>query len=388
VPLGDQGSARSAVLAELGGSPEATQEVLRYCENRFDLEKVPSAPVFPMTDEPHVIFWRSHVGQHGADAFAALRARLPQLCIPIRDRISKAPAYADVMRRGKPFQEEAFGGTLKLECPAQMELVIREHPAGALPVFITPHRPDFVTLIRALAFHHEPGPTNASVNAQMISGLLNWERVREYQNSWIAKQGVAGMVRWNEEMQRVASAEKWRFYDRLMVVCEQPYSSLTTKQLGLDMEDDQWLRTSTCLRLEHEFTHYATKRLYGYMSLNLFDETICDWAGMTAALGRFEGQLFLQFLGLEDWPRVRPGGRVYSYCSELAGEAFSLICRLMIRVADGLEKLSRAKYVEQERVRFLIALTRLTLELLAAEDRQDFFQRSYEEAAQLLMVPR
>jgi hypothetical protein len=379
---------RTAVLAELEGSPEATQEVLRYCENRFDLEKVPAAPVFPMTDEPHVTFWRSHIGRHGTDAFAALRARLPQLCIPIREGMSKTPAYGDVMRRGKPFHEEAFGGKLTLERPAQIELVIREHPAGALPVFITPHRPDFETLIRALAFRHEPGPTNASVNAHMISGFLNWERVREYQDSWIAKHSVAGMVHWNEEMQRVATAEKWRFYDRLIVVCEQPYSSLTAKQLGLDMEEGQWLRTSTSLRLEHEFMHYATKRLYDYMSLNLFDETICDWAGMTAALGRFEGRLFLHFLGLEDWPRVRPGGRVYNYRSELSEEAFSLLCRLIIRVAEGLEKISRAKYVEQERSRFLVALTRLTLELLAAEDRQDFFQRSYEEAGQLLMVPR
>ena len=222
----------------------------------------------------------------------------------------------------------------------------------------------------------------------MISGFLNWERVREYQSSWIAEHGVASMARWGEEMQRVATMEKWRFYDRLMVVCEQPYSSLTAEQLGLDMEDDQWLRTSTCLRLEHEFTHYATKRLYDYMSLNLFDETICDWAGITAAFGRFEGRWFLHFLGLEDWPRVRPGGRVYNYCSELSEEAFHLICRLMIRVSEGLEQLSRANYVEQERVRFLVALTRLTLELLAAEDRQDFFQRGYEEAGQLLMIPR
>ena len=105
MPLGDQRSARSAVVAELEGSPEASQEVLRYCENRFDLEKVPAAPVFPMLEEPHVTFWRSHVEKHGADAFAALQTRLPQLCIPIRDGMSQTPAYGEVMRRGKAFQE-------------------------------------------------------------------------------------------------------------------------------------------------------------------------------------------------------------------------------------------------------------------------------------------
>ena len=382
--LRDQLAERQAVLAALGGSPAAIQQVLRYCENRFDLEKAPIAPIFPMTDEPHVADWREYVDQSGPDVFSALQARLPQLCIPIRAGISTTPAYAAVVRRGQPFDAAAFGGTLSLECPTALQLNIHEHPAGALPIFVTPHRPDFETLHRALALRHEPVAINASVNAQMIAGLLNWDRVRRYQSRWMAQHGMAAMAHWGKEMQRVATTEKWRFYDRLMLVCEHPYSGLSAQQLGLDLTEAQWLHTSTRLRLEHEFTHYTTKRLYDYMGLNLFDETICDWAGMTAALGRFDGQWFLQFLGLEDWPRVRPEGRVYTYCQELDSEAFALQCRLMVRVAAGLEALSRTYYAEQDRLRFLLTLTRMTLELLAAEDRDSFFLRAYEEAARLL----
>jgi hypothetical protein len=274
-----------------------------------------------------------------------------------------------------------------LERPAQLRLIMHEHPAGALPVLSTPHRPDFETLDRALAFHHEPVPIHGSVNAHTIAGLLNWDRVSRYQALWLSQHGSAALAAWGKERQRVATAEKWRFYDRIMLVCEQPYSDVRAPQLGLEMTDERWLQTSTHLRLEHEVTHYATMRLYGYMGLNLFDETICDWAGMTAALGRFDSRWFLQFLGLEDWPRIRPDGRVHAYCQALDQEAFALQCRLMRRVAAGLAWLSQTYYRESERWLFLLALTRLTLELLAAESREHFFLRAYQEAQQLLALP-
>jgi hypothetical protein len=384
VDLHDQLAARQAVLAALGGSPQAIEQVLSYGENHFAREKMPAAPVLPLRDEPHVADWRAYMEPPAIDVLAALQTRLSQLCIPVRQGISRTRAYDEVVRRGQPFQREAFGGALTLERPAQLRLVLHEHPAGALPILVTTHRPDFVTLTQALAYRHEPVPVNASVNAQMIAGLLNWDRVRRYQQHWLAQHGLAAMAQWGQEMQRVAGTEKWRFYDRLMLVCEQPYSGLSATQLGLDMAEAHWQRTSTVLRLEHEFTHYATMRLYGYMGLKLLDETICDWAGITAALGHFAGQWFLKFLGLEDWPQVRQGGRIHTYCQELDQEAFALQCHLMVHVAAGLEALSRTYYVVQERWRFLLALTRMTLELLASESREDYFLRGYQEAAELL----
>lgn len=384
VTLPDRLSTRRAVLTELGGRPETIQKVLAYCENHFVPEKAPTAPILPMFDEPHLSFWRSFIHEHETNCFQALQARLPQLCIPVRAGISKTPAYTGVLGRGLPFDENAFSGMLALERTAEIQVTIREHPAGALPVFITRHRPDFEMLVRALAFHHEPGPTSGSVNAQMVSGFLNWERVRQYQSEWIGRHGIGAINQWGQERQRVATTEKWRFYDRLMVVCEHPYSNVTANDLGLDMDEETWLGISTTLRLEHEFTHYATYRLYGYMSLNLLDETICDWAGMAAALGRFEGRWLLQFLGVENLGHIPQGARIRTYCSDLDQDAFQLVCRLMTRVAAGLEQLSRANYTESERVRFLIALTGLTLELLAADDRQDFFLQAYDDARRML----
>jgi hypothetical protein len=382
----DRLAVRRAVLARLGGSVEAIQQVLHYCENPFALDKVPHVPVFPMTDEPHLAVWRAYAAQQGQDTLAYLQARLPQLCIPIGAGISKIPAYDEVMHWGKPFRAEAFGGTLTLAQPHQLHLVIHEHPAGALPVLLTCHRPDFETLDRALAFHNEPVAIAASVNAHTIAGFLNWERIHRSQALWTAQHGQAAVATWGQERQRIAATEKWRFYDRLILVCEHPYSDLSAQQLGLDMTEEQWLQTSTHLRLEHEFTHYATLRLYDAMRLNLFDELLCDWAGMTAALGRFEARLFLQFLGLEDWPRVRPEGRVHSYCQELDAAAFALQCHLMVHAAAGVEALSRQYYSKKERDLFLLALTRLTLELLASENKEAFFLRGCQEARQLLAL--
>ncbi|HEY2379668.1 MAG TPA: hypothetical protein VGK48_00680 [Terriglobia bacterium] len=376
--------ARRAVLAQLGGTPETVSKALEYCENHFALQNLPPPPILPLPDEPHLTFWRAHLQQYGSEAFAALQSGLPQFSIPLRAGISKTAAYKAVVHDGLPFQEAAFGGCLTLERPAEIRLVIREHPAGALPVLIIKHRPDFEMLIGALALHHEPGQTNASVNARMISGFLNWERVRGYQAEWIGAHGLAGINSWPKERLRVATDEKWRFYDRLMVICEHPYSNSTASALGLDMNEQRWLETSTVLRLEHEFTHYATYRLYGYMALNLFDETICDWAGMMLALGRFDSRRLLHFLGLESPGQVRPDGRVLTYCQGLDENSLRLICELMRRVAEGLEELTTANYVEKDRVIFWLALTRLNLELIAAEDRQAFFQESYAAAANLL----
>jgi hypothetical protein len=169
-----------------------------------------------------------------------------------------------------------------------------------------------------------------------------------------------------------------------MLVCEHPYSSLTAGELGLEMDEEEWLQTSTVLRLEHEFTHYATYRLYGHMALNLLDETICDWAGMTLALGRFDAQRLLHFLGLENPDQVRPHGRIHAYCSELDPNGFDLACRLMRQAADGLEDLSRTYSDKVDRAVFLLALTRMTLELIAGQFRHSVFLESCNEAEKLV----
>jgi hypothetical protein len=373
--------ARREVLGQLGGRRDTLEEVLRYCRNPFDAAKAPPPPVFPMTEEPHVEAWREYLRPTPTDFFACLQSRLPQLSIPIREGISSTEVYRDVIRRGKPFGGELFGGTLSLERPDLFRFFVGDHPSGALPVLVTPHRGDFETLDRALGFRNEPVPINPSVNAHTVAGFINWDRVRRHQAAWMA---ASGGTSWGSEMERVLKNESWRFYDRFILLCAKPYSGVASEALGLDLDERDWIETSTALRLEHEFTHYATKRVYQEMNTNLLDELICDWAGITRALGRFRADWFLTFLGLERFPIVREGGRALAYVPGLGEDALALVFRLTPKAALGVEELHELYYAEEERPRFLLALTRLTLELLASGERKRFFLEAYDEAGSML----
>jgi len=380
----DQLGIRRRVLTELGGSATAVERVLAHTENHFDVGRVPGPPVFPMPDECHVADWRGYAAACGSDVLAFLRERLVQLRVPVRPGVSGTAEYADVVRRGRPFAAEAFGGQLALERPGDLLLSVQEHPAGALPVLMTRHRPDFVTLDRALAFRSEPVEVGPAVNAHLISGLANWDRLRRYREAWLAEHGAADGEAWMREMRRVIAAEPVRFYDRLMLICVHPYSAVSPRQLGLDMDEATWLDSSTVLRLEHEFTHYALMRLYGRLGQSLLEEMICDWAGITAALGQFEARWFLTFLGLEAWPTVRPDGRMHTYRGGVDGDAFLLLCAVTVRAARGLEAISRKYPRPEDRLRILVALTRLTPELLACQEREDVFASAYAEANRLV----
>jgi hypothetical protein len=378
---------RESVLRSLGGDPAAIPEVTAYCESKFRAV-LPPAPVFPLAEEPHVADWRRYAQEAGDHAFAYLRERLAQLQIPVREGVSKLPAYADVVQRGLPFEASAFDGTLALDEPEGVRLLLHEHPAGALPVLVVPHRGDFETLVRALAFRGEPKPISPAVNAQLVAGFVNWDRMRRYRAEWSAAIDPS-MVEtlWPMEMGRVASGEKWRYQDRFMITGVRAYSSVGAAALGLELPDAEWVDRSTTLRVEHEFTHYATQRVYGAMSLNLLDETIADFMGATYALGRFRGAWLLAFLGLEDGPQVREDGRMRTYAGDLSPAAFDLVARLMIAAAPRLEEIGQRFYDARERGRFLLALASLTLELYAAPDALALFEQAYVQAASLAGPP-
>ena len=98
----------------------------------------------------------------------------------------------------------------------------------------------------------------------------------------------------------------------------------------------------TALRLEHELTHLATKRLLGEMRLNLLDELVADCMGMVAALGLFDAQLFGLCLGLDPNGAPLPAGRWRTYVPDLdAGDAHQAL-RLVMERARELQALLQA----------------------------------------------
>jgi hypothetical protein len=331
--------------------------------------------------------WRRYTAEAAGRPFEYLGRHLPQLTIPVREGISKLPAYADVTLRGQRFDASLFGGRLELSRPDEVRLLIHQHPAGALPVLVAADRGDFETLVRALAWRGEPRPISPAVNAQIVTGFVNWERMGRHRTAWAA-QVDPSMVEslWPVEVARVAASERWRYQDRFIITGVRPYSGVSASRLGLEMTEEEWLERSTLLRVEHEFTHYATQRVFGTMSLNLLDETISDFMGMTYALGRFQADWYLAFLELEAWPEVRADGRARTYAAELSPAGFNLLCEVTVRAARNLEAIAARFYDPQQRGRFLLAAASLTLELLADGEAGELFGEAYR-AAELLTGP-
>jgi hypothetical protein len=251
-------------------------------------------------------------------------------------------------------------------------------------VLLAPDREDFERLYRALVCRSEPVPVSPAVNAQMIAGLVNWDRVHRVRASWAEGRDPDEVARaWPAEMRRVAATRPDLFYDRLVLLCSAPYGGRSARDLGLDLSDDAWLQASMRLRLEHEFTHYATRRLYGVMRLNLLDELIADAMGMTDALGGFKARWFLAALGLSGSEPPAAGARVHTYRRELSNEAFRVVCALATRAADTLEACTARLYDAASRTRYLLALTAQTLDGLASLEGHPRFDEAWDWAGRI-----
>lgn len=326
-------------LARLGASPAEVEELLAYNENLFDLEALNSEVRFPLPDEPFVAFWEPLVEESRArGAFAVLREHLPQLCFPIRDGISRTEPYLAATRRGAPAADLPEASGIELEDPDAIELALFASPAGRIPLLIARRRAEFAALIRALTKRNEPVPVPPSQGALMVSGYNNWSRIRELRRRWEDRDPSSrGSASWSEEFQRIQPRREL-YQDRFILLSDGPYSAIPAAELGLP--DGEWRELSLAIRRDHECAHYLTRRLFGSMRNNVLDELIADYAGMVGAAGRFRADWFLRFIGLEDFPRYRAGGRLDIYRGKppLSDGAFMVLHTLVKAAAENLER--------------------------------------------------
>ena len=251
-----------------------------------------------LPDDPGMAWWQRLLTEGGTEAWwAVLSAALPQLLLPQGAGISSSDLYRQTVLRGVPDPATQQ----PLQQPQQLRFWIAEHPYGSMPVLATPCRRDFLWIVRALAHRGEPVAIHAGVHAQAISGLIHW-----------------GIIR---EMGPQARA-------RLIVLHDGPYGSVPAAELPIGLDDQAWVEASTALRLEHELTHLATKRVLGEMRLNLLDELIADAMGMLAALGDYSAELFQRCLQ----------GRWRSYVGELAEADAEEALALCLARAQELER--------------------------------------------------
>jgi len=151
------------------------------------------------------------------------------------------------------------------------------------------------------------------------------------------------------------------------------YSAVQPGEIGLTPED--WREKSYIIRLIHECTHYYTLRAYGFMNNALKDELIADTMGIIEAFGEYRRELFLRFMGLENYPEYRWGGRLQNYRPrdrEMPEEEFAEFRRAAYEASGELEKHIRenSKYLRDAKGKLEL------LSRLAEIDGQTFEKRS------------
>ncbi len=378
-------------LAGLGASPAEIEELLAYNENRFHLEALNSEVRFPLPDEPFVAFWEPLVEEsRKRGAFAVLREHLPQLSFPIREGISQTDPYLAATRRGAPTADLPEASGLELENPEAIELELHASPVGRIPLLIARRRAEFVALLRALARKNEPHPVPPSQGALMVSGYNNWGRIRDLRRRWEdLDPSSRETATWAEEFQRIQQRREL-YQDRFILLSDGPYSAIPAADLGL--EDGQWREISLVIRRDHECAHYLTRRLLGSMQDNVLDELIADYTGIVAATGRFRADWFLRFIGLEDFPRYRAGGRLDIYRGKppLSDGAFRVLHRLVKAAAENLERFDAglpagARTIEGKGL-LISALASLRLEDLAAPNAESLLTDAVGTMQQRLRI--
>lgn len=359
------------ILKSFGAAGDTVSELLEYNRNMFVLDPELENAAFPLEDEAFVAPWLEYAKTaRSQGALPTLKRALMHLNFPVREGISRDPRYRAVVMRGEPVQSCAIATGLQLNYPDELRFWLHQTPGGRIPVILPADRLDFENMLRALTARNEPVDIPSSLGAMIVAGYNNWDRITRYRKSWLHDNPGGD---WGPEFKNLA-ARKSEYQDRFIILSPGPYSGVAAECLGL--KDGEWRATSLDIRLNHEGAHYWTRRVCGSMRNNLHDEVIADYTGIVGAVGRYRADWFLRFVGLENYPGYRAGGRLENYRGEppLSDSAFEVLRRLVRSAAHQLEAFDRT--ISGPRTpaaagRIMAALARITLEELAASDGSD-----------------
>jgi hypothetical protein len=341
----------------------------------------------PLEDEPFVRAWdRYAIDSRTAGVFAALQRRIVQLRFPIAAGISTSEAYRAVTLQGVPPDQVDEATGLTLTAPVKLRLDIQQTAGGRIPLLVTGERADFVALTRSLRHRNEPAEIPGSMGGCMVSGLNNWDRIAALRDSWQQMNPMAGESEWQEEFARIVP-QRELYQDRLIIFSDGNYSGVRASEMA--MSDDEWRSVSLTIRRGHECAHYELLRLFGSMRTNVHEELIADYAGIVAAVGQFRAEWFLRFVGLENYPRYRRGGRLENYCEASTSPCeFASIQRIAHAAARNVEE-ADAQLTGEKRAKphMLIALRSLGLAAIASRSGaakvMERWQRVYDTAESL-----
>lgn len=373
---------RTNVLLDCGAKDSEIQELLAYNQNGFDQDNLK----LPLAPEAHIMAWEQYVKQaESIGVYAVLKQCLVQFQFPIVAGISETEAYRAATRKGKTLEVKTSG--LIFTEPEKLQLWLHKTLAGQIPIIVAGNRQDFITLVQAITKRNEPLPLPDSMGACIVGGYNNWDRINQYKKHW-QQQNTHSETDWSNEFKYLITHQDL-YQDQFIIISQGFYSNVAASELGLT--DDKWQELSLKIRLEHECTHYITRRLFGSMRNNLLDELIADYRGIVAAVGHYRADWFLHFLGLESGI-YREGGRLQNYRGEppLSDGAFMILQMLVREAATNIEifdqQFSGQLRPLTQQVSILVALTTLTLEELASNTANFLLEAAYRHQQKLLFA--
>jgi hypothetical protein len=285
---------RHGVLMHFGADEAFVNRLLEYNERSPRLPLNAQKLEFPLDDEPYVALWRRYAQEVELEnSVECLSKYLVQFRFPLTSRMSAAKDYVAATRYGAGFERGASRPRCALPFVNPRAIRLWVHPtlAGSIPVWLASNREDFVTLLRALMYRNEPCEVGENIGAYIVSGFRNWHRY------------------YSEPALNDANG----FTDRFVILSAGPYSGVPAG--AVNMTVPEWNETSVRIRLEHECTHYFTRRLFGSMANNIGDEILADYRGIVSAYGAYRADWALRFLGIRSDGGAGPGGRLDRYVS-------------------------------------------------------------------------
>ena len=238
-----------------------------------------------------------------------------ELSFPIEEGQSKNPEFLMALKRG--ILPSSPKKTWIPAAPQGIKIYLHSTAAGRIPVIECEADLDFICLLQSLAYRCEPYHVPDSRGATLVKNYNNWLRINIHRSS------ITGSIPKDPALYR----------DYIVLLSHRNYSGIPPEMFGLESAD--WRQKSIILRCEHEAAHYMTERFYHSSKNEIHDEIIADFMGLTAAFGDYDPDKFLTFLGLDNYPKYRSGGRLEIYL-QTGGDNFGLLCETLQHAARNI----------------------------------------------------
>ncbi len=241
--------------------------------------------------------------------------------------------YGDIVRRGKNAEIKDLS---HFQTDERDRLEYLETPEGEVSAITLFKREDFVTFLLIIANRCKIVPIPDTQGAAMLSGVINWRKIREHREEFIYEERKKGTKEpdWNSEFKRF-TADKRNYLDSLIVLSVCPYSNISGDRLN--KSEEEWIILSDRIRKYHECTHFVCQKRFPEKKDAIWDEIVADAVGIYAALGKFDIGMEEIFLGISNGRYS--GGRLENYVEEFdAEDRETLLDKLADRVSAALRE--------------------------------------------------